>query len=100
MMSPAIILFLFADYYKYSDSSSMVTNNRIKLKSTLACHTQCTVDLASWLDQRGVSYYLLKHYYKNGWMESVGIGALKLPDEEVRWQGGLFNLQGISRIKS
>ena len=78
----------------------MVTNNRIKLKSTLSCHTQGTVDLASWLEQRGISYGLQKHYRKSGWMESVGTGALKMPHEEVRWQGGLFNLQGISRIKT
>ncbi|MFZ4526795.1 MAG: AbiEi antitoxin N-terminal domain-containing protein [Chlorobium sp.] len=54
----------------------MTTNNRIKLKSTLASHTQGTVDLASWLEQRGISHDLQKHYRKSGWMESVGTGAL------------------------
>jgi len=49
---------------------------------------QGTLDLASWLEQHRISHDLQNHYRHSGWMESVGTGALKLPDEEVRWQGG------------
>ena len=76
----------------------MTTNNRIKLKSTLASHTQGTVDLASWLEQRGISHDLQKHYRKSGWMESVGTGALKRPGEEVTWQGALYTLQTQAKL--
>ena len=76
----------------------MTTNNRIKLKSTLANHTQGMVDLASWLEQRGISHDLQKHYRKSGWMESVGTGAVKRPGEEVTWSGALYTLQTRAKL--
>ena len=76
----------------------MATDNRIKLKLTLAHHTQGTVDLGSWLEQLGISHDLQKYYRKSGWMESIGTGAMKRPGEEVTWQGALYTLQTQAKL--
>ena len=71
----------------------MSTNNEIKLKKLLDLHVPGTIILASWLDTNGFSYGLQQRYRKSGWLESVGVGAFKRPNETINWQGALYSLQ-------
>ncbi len=71
----------------------MSTNNEIKLKKLLDLHVPGTILLASWLDANGFSRDLQHRYLKSGWLESVGVGAFKRPNETVGWQGALCSLQ-------
>lgn len=76
----------------------MNTNNREKLKNLLDSHLPGTVYVASWLEGRGISRDLQKHYRKSGWLETAGTGAFKRPGEQVSWQGGLYALQAQSGL--
>jgi hypothetical protein len=69
------------------------TNNEIKLKKLLDIHVPGTIILASWLGANGFSYDLQQRYRKSGWLESVGVGAFKRPNETISWQGALYSLQ-------
>ena len=71
----------------------MTTKNEIKIKKLLDEHVPGTVMAASWLESRGVSHDLQKHYRRNGWIESIGTGAFKRPSEKITWKGGLYALQ-------
>ncbi len=71
----------------------MTTHNRNKIKNLLETHLPGTVYVASWLEGRGISRDLQKHYRKSGWLETAGTGAFKRPGEQVSWQGGLYALQ-------
>jgi hypothetical protein len=76
----------------------MDTNNREKLKKLLDSHLPGTVYVVSWLEGRGISRDLQKHYRKSGWLETAGTGAFKRPGEQVTWQGGLYALQAQSGL--
>jgi len=69
------------------------TNNETKLKKLLDLHVPGTVILASWLDENGYSHNLQHRYLRSGWLESIGIGAFKRPNENLSWRGALFSLQ-------
>jgi hypothetical protein len=69
------------------------TNNEIKIKSLLNLHVPGTILLASWLEANDFSRDLQHRYLKSGWLESVGIGVFKRPNEIVTWQGALYSLQ-------
>lgn len=71
----------------------MVTKNEIKIKKLLDEHVPGTVIVASWLESKGISHDLQKHYRRNEWIESVGTGAFKRPNEDITWKGGLYALQ-------
>ena len=76
----------------------MSTNNEIKLKKLLDLHVPGTVILASWLDENGFSHDLQQRYRKSGWLESVGVGAFKRPNESIDWQGVIFSLQKQGKL--
>lgn len=76
----------------------MDTNNGSKLKSMLALHRPGTVMLSGWLEANGISRDLQKVYKKNGWLQAIGAGAVKRPDDNLTWQGGLFALQQQAHI--
>jgi len=69
------------------------TNNEIKIKRLLDIHVTGTVILASWLDKNGFSYDLQQRYKKSGWLESIGVGAFKRPNDNISWQGAVYSLQ-------
>ncbi len=71
----------------------MSTNNEIKIKRLLDVHVPGTLMLASWLEANEFSRDLQHRYLKSGWIESVGVGAFKRPNETVGWQGALYSLQ-------
>lgn len=76
----------------------MTTYKKEKIKRLLEEHLPGTVYVAPWLEKRGISRDLQKHYRKSGWLESLGRGALKRPGEEVTWAGGLYALQAQSGL--
>jgi hypothetical protein len=69
------------------------TNSEIKIKNLLDLHVPGTILLASWLEANGFSRDLQHRYLKSGWLESIGVGAFKRPNEIVTWQGALYSLQ-------
>ena len=71
----------------------MNTKKNTKLKRLLELHVPDTVLLASWLESKGFSYDLQQRYKKSGWLQSVGVGAFKRPNEAITWQGGVYALQ-------
>lgn len=76
----------------------MSTNNEIKIKKLLDLHVPGTIILASWLDANGFSHDLQQRYRKSGWLESVGVGAFKRPNETVNWQGALYSVQKQTKL--
>ena len=76
----------------------MSTNNGIKLKKLLDLHVPGTIILASWLEANGFSYDLQQRYRKSGWLESVGVGAFKRPNEMVTWEGALYSVQQQAKL--
>lgn len=64
-----------------------------KLKTLLAQLRPGTVCLASWLETQGISRDLQKRYRRGGWLESVGHGAFRRPNDDVEWPGALYALQ-------
>ncbi len=56
-------------------------------------HVPETIMLASWLDANGFSRDLQHRYLKSGWLESIGVGAFKRPNEIISWRGALYSLQ-------
>lgn len=71
----------------------MATQDEHKIKRLLDLHSPGTVLLPSWLEARGISRDLQAYYRRSGWLEAVGVGALKRPHEELTWQGGVHSLQ-------
>lgn len=71
----------------------MSTNIDIKIKNLLDLHVPDTVILASWLEAEGFSHDLQHRYIKSGWLQSIGVGAFKRPNETLNWQGGVYSLQ-------
>ena len=71
----------------------MSTNNEIKLKKLLDLHVPGTIILASWLDANGFSHDLQQRYRRSGWLQSVGVGAFKRPNENFTWQGAIYSFQ-------
>ena len=76
----------------------MTTYKKEKIKRLLEEHLPGTVYVAPWLEKRGISRDLQKHYRTSGWLESLGRGAFKRPGEEVTWAGGLYALQAQSGL--
>ncbi|MBS1505912.1 MAG: type IV toxin-antitoxin system AbiEi family antitoxin [Bacteroidetes bacterium] len=76
----------------------MDTNNGSKLKNMLALHRPGAVMLSGWLEANGISRDLQKVYKKNGWLQAIGAGAVKRPDDKLTWHGGLFALQQQAHI--
>lgn len=71
----------------------MTTSNSKKLRFLLDKHTPGTVTLASWLESEGISADLQQYYLRSGWLEALGRGAYRRPQDTVDWRGGLFALQ-------
>ncbi len=76
----------------------MDTNNGSKLKSMLALHRPGTALLSGWLEANGISRDLQKVYKKTGWLKAIGAGAVKRPDDNLTWQGGLYAIQQQAHI--
>lgn len=49
--------------------------------------------LSAWLEKKGVSRSLQKHYLKSGWLEAFGRGAYKKPGDTISWVGAIEAIQ-------
>ncbi len=67
----------------------MATHNDKKLKILLDSHKYGAVCLAPWLEKKGISRDLQQYYCKSGWLEPVGRGAFKRPNDDIGWQEAL-----------
>lgn len=77
----------------------MSTQKIHKINQLLSHHKPGMVYLASWLEDQGISRELQKRYRKSGWLESIGTGAFKRPDDSLSWQSGVYTLQTQAYLK-
>ncbi len=71
----------------------MTTQNKTKLKILLNNIKPESVALAPWLEEIGISRDLQKHYRNSGWLDTVGRGAFKRPEDSINWQGAIYAMQ-------
>lgn len=76
----------------------MDTKNSSKLKRMLTLHQPGTILLSKLLLKQGISRDLQKAYRKGGWLESIGPGAYKRPDDHITWRGALFAVQHQANV--
>lgn len=50
----------------------------------------------TWLQSRGISIDLAKHYVRSGWLQRVGVGAYAVRGGAPTWQGAVWGLQQVS----
>jgi len=78
----------------------MATQNETKLKTLVKNIHPGTVVLASWLKELGISGDLQKHYVQSGWLQSVGRGAFKKPEDKIQWAGGVYAIQFQAQLEA
>jgi hypothetical protein len=71
----------------------MSATNETKINRLLQSQPEGTLYLASWMVQQGYSRELQKKYRESGWLEPIGVGAMKRKGEAVDWLGALYSLQ-------
>ncbi|OIO59694.1 MAG: hypothetical protein AUJ82_05555 [Verrucomicrobia bacterium CG1_02_43_26] len=64
-----------------------------KLKNLLEKWPFGTVATTAWFKDLSISTQLVQHYIRDKWIESIGWGAYKRVNDEVKWYGGLSSLQ-------
>ena len=64
-----------------------------KLKRLLDLWPAHVVMTSARLADLGISHGLARQYVKNGWMDRVGVGAFKRPNDSVSWPGAVESLQ-------
>lgn len=94
-MNTFFIIFL----YFCRNLSSMATHNETKLKTLFKLLQPNNVLTASLLDSNGVSRHLRKYYLESGWLEPLGRGAYKKPNDTIEWQGAVNAIQNQLDIK-
>ena len=77
----------------------MTTKNKTYLKKISELLIPGTVVTSSWLEGFGISRDLQKYYLKSVWLEPIGRGAYKKPNDKVEWQGALNAIQKQTDIK-
>lgn len=71
----------------------MSGGNRSKLNLLQKLLPHGGVITVRWLESNGFSQQLSHRYLKNGWLEKVGPGVFKRPDDEINWQAALSAVQ-------
>lgn len=71
----------------------MNTQKPKKLNQLIAQWKRGAVYTQKYLSQSGYYHDLIKSYKRNGWIESIGTGAYKLPNDPIDWYGGLYAIQ-------
>lgn len=64
-----------------------------KINQMLIRQPKGTVYMASSLEREGISGDLQKKYRASGWLESIGRGAMKRPEDTITWMGALYSIQ-------
>ncbi len=77
----------------------MTTPETGKLKRLLDLWPAHVVMTSARLAELGISHGLARQYVKNGWMDRVGVGAFKRPNDSVSWIGAVESLQGQSQMR-
>ena len=77
----------------------MTTQNKTYLRDLSELLRPGTVVSSSWLESFGISRDLQKHYIKSGWLEAIGRGAYKKPNDKVEWSGAINAIQKQTDIK-
>jgi len=62
-------------------------------------HKYGDVYLATYLEKKGISRDLQSYYCRSGWLEPLGRGAFKRPNDTVNWQNGLQALVEQAELK-
>jgi Transcriptional regulator, AbiEi antitoxin, Type IV TA system/Transcriptional regulator, AbiEi antitoxin N-terminal domain len=71
----------------------MITRETGKLKRLLDLWPAHVVMTSARLAELGISHGLARQYVKNGWMDRIGVGAFKRPNDSVSWVGAVESLQ-------
>lgn len=77
----------------------MTTHNETKLKTLFKLLQPNNVVTTSLLDINGVSRHLRKYYLESGWLEALGRGAYKKPNDIIEWQGAVNAIQKQTKVK-
>ena len=71
----------------------MTTKNETKLRKLFKVLQLGNVVTTSLLEKIGISDDLRMYYLESGWLESLGRGAYKKPDDVIEWQGAVNAIQ-------
>ncbi len=71
----------------------MNTKKSTKIIQLVSQWQRGVVCTQSYLSRLGYYHDLIKIYKRNGWLESIGTGAYKLPNDRVDAFGGIYALQ-------
>ncbi len=71
----------------------MTTYNKTYLTKLITNLKPGMVILSPWLQEIGISRNLQKYYRNSVWLEPIGTGAYKRPNDKIDWQGGLYAMQ-------
>lgn len=76
----------------------MTTYNRDKIKILFKDFKPGSLVMPAWLEEKGISRNLQKHYLKSDWLEAFGRGAYKRPGDTISWQGAISAIQQQSEL--
>jgi len=71
----------------------MNTKKSTKINQLISQWQRGVVYTQSYLSRLGYYHDLIKIYKRNGWLESIGTGAYKLPNDRIDVFGGIYALQ-------
>ena len=77
----------------------MTPYNKDKLKILFQDLQSGGIVTSTWLEEKGVSRSLQKHYLKSGWLETFGRGAYKKPGDKITWHGAISAIQKQTDLK-
>jgi len=77
----------------------MATQNETKLRKLSKILQLGNVITISLLDSIGISDDLRMYYLESGWLEPLGRGAYKKPDDIIEWHGAINAIQKQAKIK-
>lgn len=84
--------------YNNANIGTMSTDKRTKINQLLNSQPYGVVFISSYLDKQGYNLDLLKRYRHNGWLTSIGSGALIRAGDTVDYLGGIYALQSQARL--
>lgn len=76
----------------------MTTYNKDRIKTLFKNFVPGSLVTSTWLEEKGVSRSLQKHYLRSGWLETFGRGAYKKPGDTITWQGAISAIQQQSEL--
>jgi len=76
----------------------MTTHNSSKLKILFSVLEPGRLFTVDYLESYGISHNLQKYYLKSKWLEAVGRGVYRKPNDKVGWEGALNAIQNQMKI--